>query len=248
MGFFGRLGIDGRLLLAQAINFGLLVWLLNRYVYKPLLKGMESSELERAEREMAKIKAEKEAFARERAELSSKDKKRAADMISEAENVASDLNARIKDEAQEEKEKLLSLFRDRVAAQEASLAAALPREAKKAIVERLASTWEARFKDGKAARAQQYGYLDDLAKDVAALKADRLDPKDGDVILMGALEPDDEESRTVADALKKKLKRDGISVRTKADPALLAGYRLEVSGVVIDRNLRADITDAIEGS
>ncbi len=36
-----KLGINGQLLLAQAVNFLILLYLLNRFAYKPLLKAMK---------------------------------------------------------------------------------------------------------------------------------------------------------------------------------------------------------------
>ncbi len=40
-GLLFNLGIDWRLLIAQAINFAILMWLLNRYAYKPILAVLE---------------------------------------------------------------------------------------------------------------------------------------------------------------------------------------------------------------
>jgi len=42
MEIFAKLGIDWRLLLAQAINFGILFWVLRRFAYKPMLDFLES--------------------------------------------------------------------------------------------------------------------------------------------------------------------------------------------------------------
>lgn len=36
-----KLGIDWKLLLAQAVNFLILLWVLRRYAYKPILKALE---------------------------------------------------------------------------------------------------------------------------------------------------------------------------------------------------------------
>ena len=61
---FSNLGIDGRLLFAQAVNFFLVLWLLNRFVFRKLLSLLEERrkkieqglELrDRAEREVAQI-------------------------------------------------------------------------------------------------------------------------------------------------------------------------------------------------
>lgn len=40
-GLLGTFGINGKLFLAQLINFGILLFVMNRWVYKPLLKVMD---------------------------------------------------------------------------------------------------------------------------------------------------------------------------------------------------------------
>ena len=61
---FSNLGIDGRLLFSQAVNFLLVLWLLNRFVFKKILSLLEERrkkieqglELrDRAEKEVAQI-------------------------------------------------------------------------------------------------------------------------------------------------------------------------------------------------
>ena len=42
MEIFAKLGVDWRLLLAQAINFGILFWVLRRFAYRPMLEFLES--------------------------------------------------------------------------------------------------------------------------------------------------------------------------------------------------------------
>lgn len=61
---FSNLGIDGRLLFAQAVNFLLVLWLLDRFVFKKLLSLLEERRKkieqglalrDRAEKEVAQI-------------------------------------------------------------------------------------------------------------------------------------------------------------------------------------------------
>ena len=61
---FSNLGIDGRLLFAQAVNFLLVLWLLNKFVFKKVLSHLEERRnkieqglelTERATREMERI-------------------------------------------------------------------------------------------------------------------------------------------------------------------------------------------------
>ncbi len=42
MEILAKLGIDWKLLIAQAVNFLILLWVLKRYAYKPILKALET--------------------------------------------------------------------------------------------------------------------------------------------------------------------------------------------------------------
>lgn len=42
MEVLAKLGIDWKLLIAQAVNFLVLLWVLRRYAYKPILKALEA--------------------------------------------------------------------------------------------------------------------------------------------------------------------------------------------------------------
>lgn len=42
MDVFAKLGVDWKLLLAQAVNFGILFWVLRRFAYRPMLEFLES--------------------------------------------------------------------------------------------------------------------------------------------------------------------------------------------------------------
>jgi len=63
---FSNLGIDGKLLFAQVVNFLLVLWLLNRFVFKKLITYLEDRRqrieqglelTEKAEKEMGRIEA-----------------------------------------------------------------------------------------------------------------------------------------------------------------------------------------------
>ncbi len=73
-----NLGIDWKLLLAQVINFAILLWVLKRFAYKPMLDMMDArtkriekglSDADQAGKKLAEIEAkEKEVLAEARAE------------------------------------------------------------------------------------------------------------------------------------------------------------------------------------
>jgi len=121
---FSNLGIDPKLLLAQAVNFLLVLWLLNRFVFKRILKFLDERKrnIERgveltakAEREMERIaEARKLAMgkARELAEglvVEAKSKGKAAEkeIVAEARKAAEVLLEKAKVEAERKKQDAL---------------------------------------------------------------------------------------------------------------------------------------------
>src|ERR1700689_4789484 len=87
---------------AQALNFVILVWLMKRYLYKPILDAIDARE-KRIARELADANAKQVAAKKERAELQQKnqdfDRQRAA-LMNKAVDQASVESVRLLDEAQ----------------------------------------------------------------------------------------------------------------------------------------------------
>lgn len=90
MQFLGKLGIDIKLLIAQMINFGLLLWLLAKFVYKPIINRIEKEEqeLERAQEQSEALEKEKESFAKEKKTEIDAAKKQVREIIKEAKIIA----------------------------------------------------------------------------------------------------------------------------------------------------------------
>jgi F-type H+-transporting ATPase subunit b len=110
VGFFDAFGVDGPKLLFQVINFLLLLYLLNRFLFKRVLtllderqakisKGLEDAEAAARDRELAR--AEREAALDEA-------RKEAQAMIARATKIADDSGAEILAEAKEQAEKVTS--------------------------------------------------------------------------------------------------------------------------------------------
>ena len=62
MEILGKLGIDIKLLIAQIINFGLLLWLLKKFLYVPIVRRIEKDE-----RELNEAKIQTEVLEKEKA-------------------------------------------------------------------------------------------------------------------------------------------------------------------------------------
>ena len=106
-------------LIFQVINFLLLLYLLNRFLFKPLLarmdergekirKGLEDAEVAARDRELAR--AEREAAVSEA-------RKEAADMLARANKIAEDTRKEILDDARSEAEKVSARAREEIVAE-----------------------------------------------------------------------------------------------------------------------------------
>jgi F-type H+-transporting ATPase subunit b len=119
VGFFEAFQVDGLKLAAQVINFLLLLYLLNRFLFKPVLarldersatiaKGLEDAQIAARDRELAR--AEREAAVSEA-------RKEAADMLARANKIAEDTRKEILDQARSEAEKVTARAREEIVAE-----------------------------------------------------------------------------------------------------------------------------------
>jgi len=116
MEFLGNLGIDIKLLIAQIVNFGVLLWLLSKFLYKPIVRRIEKDkiELSLAIEEKEKIEAEKEALAQYKKKETTKSKKRAREIIKEAEAIAESIEKKAHEESAREKQAVIKQIRSRL--------------------------------------------------------------------------------------------------------------------------------------
>ena len=119
MEFFNAFGVDGWKLLFQVVNFLLLLYLLNRFLFKPVLKllderearirkGLEDAEAAARDRELAK--AEREAALDEA-------RREAHEMVARANKIAEDSRAEILAEAKDQSEKITARAREEITAE-----------------------------------------------------------------------------------------------------------------------------------
>ena len=114
--FFNAFGVDVFKLAFQIVNFLLLLWLLRRFAYKPVIgmlderrrriaKGLEDAEAAERDRELAQ--AEREAAVAEA-------RKEAQAMIARANKIAEDSRSEILADARAEADKLVERARDEI--------------------------------------------------------------------------------------------------------------------------------------
>jgi F-type H+-transporting ATPase subunit b len=114
--FLGKLGIDLKMLLAQIINFGLLLFILNKFLYQPILKRIkkDSEELGKVEEQKKELKKDISEFKQEDEKELSEAKKQSRRIISDAEEMAEKIRSEAMKQANEEKIEIVRQIRKRL--------------------------------------------------------------------------------------------------------------------------------------
>lgn len=116
MQFLGNLGVDIWLLIAQIINFSVLLWLLSKFVYRPIIVRIEKDEqsLAQVRTERVTLDAKSELLDKKEQQQLARSKKRARAIIEEAEEIATEITQRAHRESQQEKEAVVSQIKQRL--------------------------------------------------------------------------------------------------------------------------------------
>ncbi|CAN5162889.1 hypothetical protein BH09PAT2_BH09PAT2_02910 [soil metagenome] len=109
MELLGTIGIDPVLFAAQIINFIVLLWILNRFLFKPIVKKIEDNEkeLESAKQLQEELNKEKEELERKNKENLFHLKEKSIQIIKEAEEISKEIKKRQIDEYDLVKSQLL---------------------------------------------------------------------------------------------------------------------------------------------
>ena len=225
--------IDWFTVAAQALNFIVLVWLLKRFLYKPILDAIDarekriSDELAGADAKTAEAKKESdefkhknEVFDQQRAALLSKATDEAnaerQRLVAAARKAADDLRAKRQDSLTADANNLSKAISTRTQHEVFSIARkALKDLAGAALEERLTSVFISRLKqmDGK-----------EKADFVATLKAGSMP-----ALVRSAFDLPAEQRRTIEAALKEMAAAD-VRVRYETAPDVISGIEITVNG------------------
>lgn len=258
MDFFGKIGIDFKLLIAQLINFGILVLILKKFVFSPLLREIEKEkEKEKAlEENLRKIQEKKEEIEIEKREIIKKAQREAKKLIEETRKIAQ----KIKEKAQKEGEKI-----EREIIERANLSASfqkeiikeeIKKEMEKKVKERLSYEIKNLFSERKKLIldvffAKLKESLEKISfEEILLPKNDKKRKKTTKVGVLFEYFPEIKDSQVleIRDLIAKKLEisPDLIEVKKRENPDLLFGFYLETQGQSISWNLREIIKDALK--
>jgi len=223
--------IDWLTVAAQIVNFLVLVWLLQRFLYKPITRAMRRRE-ERIEERLAEAReareeAEEEArrLKEKQAELEdSKD-----EILASARDEAESLRARLEDDIREEMEEKRETWRGHLAEERDAFVASLRRQAGQQLL-RITERVLAEYGDTDIAErvvATFAGRLKSLDEETREKLAEAAGQEGATAVVETGSAVDSEGRRKVTRAIHEILSRD-VEVDYREDPQLVMGVRLTI--------------------
>ena len=112
MHFLGSIGINIKLLISQIVNFGLLLWLLDVLLYKPILKRIEKDEAElmQVQSQNKQLEESKNDFLKQKIDADNK----AKEIIKEAENMAEQIKKQAQNKTDKERQAIITQIQTRL--------------------------------------------------------------------------------------------------------------------------------------
>ncbi|MDY0166145.1 MAG: F0F1 ATP synthase subunit B [Thermoguttaceae bacterium] len=230
---------------AQVLNFLILVWLLKRFLYKPILDALDARE-QRIADELADAATKQSEAESERDEFREKNEefnRRRDEMLSKARDEAGAEHQRLLDEARKDADAMRAKRREALRREQQSLVERVARQAqeevfaiaRKTLADLAGASLEERMGEMFARRLRA---LDGPAKKelARALKS----PSDP-VLVRSAFELPPEQRGAIRDALRDSLSAD-TEVRFETAPAVISGVELIANG----RKVAWSIADYLE--
>lgn len=225
--------IDWFTVVAQALNFLILVWLLKRFLYKPILNALDArekriaAELANADAKEAEARQERDAFKRKNEEF---DQERAA-LLTNAVNQATAERQQLIDNARKESDALRTKWQEALRNEHQSLSEELTRRtreevfaiARKTLADLATTSLEERLGEVFVRRLRE---MDGQAKEgLAGALRTSSDP----AIVRSAFDLPAEQRATIQHALNETFSAE-IHVRFETAPDLVSGIELTTNG------------------
>ncbi len=253
MEFLGKLGIDWKLLIAQIVNFGILLYLLTRFLYKPIIARIEKdeAELEKAKTAEEKMQKEKENLQKEISKMKKNTKTQGQETIEQAEKVAEDIKSNAEKEAQALKKQYLEQSKNQALVQEKSLSDKLQQKTEKEVKKALEKKLTAKL-DKKAKQSLDDLFFKKLSQQLKDYKFSGLTSKAAEKTAKESIRieyandfsSDKEKELKKIIAQKIKIEEEQISISKHKKSDLIAGYNLELAGLVFENNFLNLINNA----
>jgi F-type H+-transporting ATPase subunit b len=221
---------------AQALNFLVLVWLMKRFLYKPILQAIDTRE-KKISAELAAAASQKAEAEKERAELQRKTASlddRRATLMKEATDAAAAERARLLAAARQAADALAAKRQEALRADAKSLGQAIRRRtqeevfaiARKALGDLATTSLEERLGEVFTRRLREMG-AQDKARLAKALKGNA-EP----ALVRSAFDLPEKERATIGNAVNETFSAD-IRLRFETAPGLVCGIELATTGMKV---------------
>jgi F-type H+-transporting ATPase subunit b len=225
--------IDWFTIIAQALNFLILVWLMKRFLYKPILRAIDERE-KRIAAELANADTKQNQAGKERDEFQKKNEEldqQRDELLSKAKNEAKAERQRLLDEARKAAAALNLKQQETLRNEEHNLLQAISRRtqqevfaiARKALTDLATASLEERVSEVFARRLRE---MDDQAK---AGLAEALKTASDPAVVRSAFDLPAEQRAAIQNALNETFSAE-IHVRFETAPDLISGIELTTNG------------------
>lgn len=243
------MGIDLFTLIAQIVNFVVLLVLLRVFLYRPIQRVMRQREQRIADEHAAAEEAREEAEARaeelrrERETFEEERRERLAEVEREAEELREERLAEVREEAGEARER----WREALERERDELAGEVREGAAAVLTDALERGWRELADEELQTRALEVfaGKLRELDEEERTALADRA--RAGDLAFATAFEATDEQRETLLRAVREALLGDDEDAAPEAeferDPELIAGVTLRAGDLRVGWTVRARLDD-----
>ena len=225
--------IDWFTVVAQAVNFLILVWLLKRFLYKPILNALDARE-KRIATELADADAKKTEARMEREEYRRKNEefdRQRAELLNKATDEATAERQRLLDEARNDSDALRAKLQDTLRSEHQGLYEEIARRtraevfaiARKALAELAGASLEERMVDVFIRRLRELG-SEEKGRLISMLKSQPVP-----VLVRSAFDLAPAQRALIEGAVKETLAAE-IQVRFEVVPDLVSGIELTMQG------------------
>lgn len=242
--------IDWFTVLAQVVNFLILVWLLKRFLYKPVLNAIEkrekriADELKEAETKMAEAEKQKNEFSQKNQELDSRRnelfekatseaKTEQQRLMEEARKRYGDLKAQLQKSLQEEQEQISAEIKDRTQKEVLAITRKVLADlSSRNLEEQIVEVFIRRIKELDQTQRKEF--------------LNAINPDSGNIVLKSAFSLNEKQKESLNQVMKE-LSGENIQPEYQNSPGIISGIELSAKGYKLSWSISAYL-DSIEAS
>lgn len=239
--FLGKIGIDIKLILAQILNFVLLLIILNRVLYRPVLRKLKerTEKIKQLEEKEKMLKKREEEIIKQKEEIIQKTKERARKILEEAEKISQEEREEMLEKTELEIRTLMDETEKKIKDQLKKLKEKEKKEAvllaEKAILKILAEDITYKIH-------QQY--FEEILKELEKIDLTKIQPKDK-LRIISAFPLKESERKKIINLISKKVKLPG-KIEEKIDSSLIGGIQILINGYLIDVSIKRKVEEIIQ--